>query len=128
MNNNKYLIEAPRDDTMFYLEENEAETQNQNEDNPDIELVLGLGALSGDMSGSMRSLFGVTDEFYQKVFKEYEGTDAFSIVPILLHPKSRGRVMLRSSNPFQGPILEPNYFHEQDDLDTMIRGIKEVSA
>lgn len=98
-----------------------------NEDVPDIELVLGLGALTGDTSGSLRSLFGVTDEFYQRVFKDYEGQDAFSIVPVLLQPKSKGRVQLRSTNPFDWPIIEANYFQEEDDLDTMVRGIKEVS-
>lgn len=99
-----------------------------NEDVPDIELVLGLGALTGDSSGSLRSLFGLTDEFYQRVFKDYDGFDAFSIVPILLQPKSRGRVQLRSSNPFHWPAIEANYFQEEDDLDTMVRGIKEVST
>ena len=108
-------------------QKNPSNSINLNEDNPDIELVLGLGALTGDMSGTMRNLFGLSEEFYQQFFKEYEGTDAFSIVPVLLNPKSRGRVMLRNSNPFQGPIVEANYFQEKDDLDTMVRGIKEVS-
>lgn len=93
---------------------------------PDIELVLGIGSLTGDASGSLRSIYGISDEWYETVFHDYKGHDAFSIVPILLHPKSRGRVKLRSANPLYWPILEANYYDDEDDLETMIRGIKKV--
>ncbi|XP_043271044.1 glucose dehydrogenase [FAD, quinone]-like [Venturia canescens] len=93
---------------------------------PDIELVLGSGSLTGDASGSLRSIYGISEEWYERVFHEYKGLDAFSIVPVLLHPKSRGRVKLRSANPFYWPVLEANYFDDQDDLDTMVRGIKKA--
>ncbi|XP_026667992.1 glucose dehydrogenase [FAD, quinone]-like [Ceratina calcarata] len=93
---------------------------------PDIELVLGISALTGDISGSYRGLLGLTDEFYKRVFTGYEGLDAFSIVPVLLHPKSRGRVTLRSSDPFDRPIFHINYYDRDDDLWTMVRGIKKA--
>ncbi|XP_063979780.1 glucose dehydrogenase [FAD, quinone]-like isoform X2 [Diachasmimorpha longicaudata] len=93
---------------------------------PDIELVFGIGSMAGDASGTLRSIFGLSDEWYEKVFRHYQGQDGFSIVPILLHPKSRGYVKLRSANPFHSPILEANYFEHDDDLKTMIRGIKKA--
>lgn len=95
-------------------------------DYPDIELVLGIGALTGDISGTMRSLLGLSDEFERQVFSHYKGYDAFSIVPILMRPKSRGKVSLRSKNPTDPPILEANYYERPEDLDTMVRGIKSV--
>ena len=97
------------------------------QDRPDIELVMGLGAMTGDTSGTLRGIFGFDDTFFKNMFGGYEGADAFSIVPILLHPKSRGRVKLRSSNPFQWPMFEPNYYDDESDVKTMIRGIKAVS-
>ena len=93
---------------------------------PDIELVLGISALTGDTSGSYRGLLGLTNEFYKEVFTGYEGFDAFSIVPVLLQPKSRGRVTLRSCDPLDRPIFEINYYNHEDDLATMVRGIKKV--
>ncbi|XP_043251116.1 glucose dehydrogenase [FAD, quinone]-like [Colletes gigas] len=93
---------------------------------PDIELVLGISALTGDISGSYRGLLGLTDEFYKEVFTGYEGFDAFSIVPVLLQPKSRGRVTLRSSDPHDRPIFQINYYDRNDDLKTMVRGIKKA--
>lgn len=126
--NTKNVFRNEMDGNRTWRSEGDVRTNTvvANEDVPDIELVLGLGALTGDTSGSLRSLFGVTDEFYQRVFKDYEGQDAFSIVPVLLQPKSKGRVQLRSTNPFDWPIIEANYFQEEDDLDTMVRGIKEA--
>lgn len=38
-------------------------------DYSDMEIVLGAGSLSGDHMGSMRDLLGISDEFYQKVFR-----------------------------------------------------------
>lgn len=94
---------------------------------PDIELVLGISALTGDTSGSYRGLLGLSDEFYRDVFSDYIGLDAFSIVPVLLHPKSRGRVTLKSSDPLDPPIFDINYYDHEHDLRTMVRGIKSVS-
>ncbi|KAG7190128.1 hypothetical protein KM043_006261 [Ampulex compressa] len=95
-------------------------------DVPDVELVLGVGALTGDVSGSYRGLLGLSDEFYKEVYTGYEGLDAFSIVPVVLYPKSRGRVTLRSGDPFQWPMIEMNYYDHEDDLNTMVRGIKKA--
>ena len=94
---------------------------------PDIELVLGISALTGDISGSYRGLLGLSDEFYREVFTGYEGFDAFSIVPILLQPKSRGRVTLKTSDPHHRPIFDINYYDHKDDLRTIVRGIKKVA-
>ncbi|XP_015598846.1 glucose dehydrogenase [FAD, quinone] [Cephus cinctus] len=95
-------------------------------DDPDIELVLGLGAMTGDASGSIRGLLGLSDEFYKEVFAAYDGFDAFSIVPILMHPKSRGNVTLKSSNPFHWPVLQANYYDNEEDLRIMVRGIRKA--
>jgi choline dehydrogenase-like flavoprotein len=35
--------------------------------------------------------------------------DRLTISVALLHPQSRGRVLLRSRNPFDTPIVQPNY-------------------
>ncbi|XP_076293772.1 glucose dehydrogenase [FAD, quinone] [Lasioglossum baleicum] len=93
---------------------------------PDIELVLGISALTGDASGSYRGELGLSDEFYKDVFTGYEGFDAFSIVPVLLHPKSRGQVSLRSADPLDPPIFDINYYDHEDDVKTIVRGIKKA--
>lgn len=96
------------------------------DDHPDIELILAASSFLGDVSGTFRSLLGVTDEFYKEVYGDYEGLDAFTIVPVLLRPKSRGRLTLRSTDQSDPPIIDMNYYDHEDDLNTMVQAIKMV--
>ncbi|XP_055907264.1 glucose dehydrogenase [FAD, quinone] [Eupeodes corollae] len=93
-------------------------------DYPDMEIVLGAGSLGGDTMGAMRDLLGITDEFYEKVYGDIVHKKTFGMVPVLLRPKSRGRVSLRSRNPFHWPKMQPNFMEHEDDVRAMIDGIK----
>ncbi|KPJ07515.1 Glucose dehydrogenase [acceptor] [Papilio machaon] len=47
-----------------------------------------------------------------------------SIYPVLLKPKSKGKVMLNKRNPKYGrPIIQANFLKESEDLDTLIDSI-----
>jgi choline dehydrogenase len=48
----------------------------------------------------------------------------FVICPVLLRPQSRGFVRLRSSNPKDFPIVQPNYLDRASDMDVLLRGIE----
>lgn len=48
----------------------------------------------------------------------------FSIGPTLIRPKSRGFVGLRSTNPKDAPIIQPNYFENAEDLELMVKGYR----
>ncbi|XP_046378603.2 alcohol dehydrogenase [acceptor]-like isoform X2 [Haliotis rufescens] len=50
--------------------------------------------------------------------------EGFTVLPSLLRPKSRGTIRLRSTNPFEHPVIEPNYLSHPDDVQTLIRGIR----
>jgi choline dehydrogenase len=41
-----------------------------------------------------------------------------------LRPESRGRVTLRSADPFAAPIIHANYFEKEKELDALVNGIK----
>lgn len=43
---------------------------------------------------------------------------------ILLRPKSRGSVRLASKNYLDDPLIIPNHFHEREDIETVIRGLR----
>jgi choline dehydrogenase len=45
-----------------------------------------------------------------------------------LHPQSRGRVRLRSADPADRPRIFFNMFAVEDDLDTMVRGVRACRA
>jgi choline dehydrogenase len=40
------------------------------------------------------------------------------------HPKSRGEIELRSSDPFAPPVIRPNYLSEPSDLDELVDGAR----
>jgi choline dehydrogenase-like flavoprotein len=42
-----------------------------------------------------------------------------SVVPVLLHPLSRGRIRLKSKHFYDHPIIEPNYLHHPLDVTTL---------
>lgn len=53
--------------------------------------------------------------------KQGPTADGFLIYPSLLRPESRGTIELRSSNPFDYPIIKPNYFSNPQDFKILVR-------
>ena len=44
--------------------------------------------------------------------------------PYVLHPRSKGTVKLRSSDPSDPPIINPNYYGDPSDVKTMIAAVR----
>ena len=55
---------------------------------------------------------------------KWDTREGFYVVPIMLRPQSVGTIRLRSSNPFEYPILQPNYLTAKEDMLVIYRGIK----
>ena len=49
----------------------------------------------------------------------------YSAVAVLLRPKSRGTITLKSANPNDTPIIDPQFYSKEPDLDTLLWGLKE---
>ena len=56
----------------------------------------------------------------------YPTTDGFTILPTLLKPKSRGYVGLRSGNPLDAPVIQPNYLAEETDRRVLLSGLRKT--
>lgn len=56
------------------------------------------------------------DSFY----KPYLFRDTFSMNPVLLRPKSRGFIKLRSRDPYDPPIIDPKYLTHPHDIKAMV--------
>ncbi|HET8852028.1 MAG TPA: GMC oxidoreductase, partial [Ktedonobacteraceae bacterium] len=48
----------------------------------------------------------------------------FTIFPGILHPQSRGSLSLRSTNPFEPPIIQPNCLAHDADTQVLVAGLK----
>ena len=55
--------------------------------------------------------------------KRHNGT-GFTCHVCLLRPKSRGEVTLGSADPMAAPLIDPNFFGDPADLETMVAGYK----
>lgn len=97
---------------------------NASNDYPDIEFHFISGSTHSDGGTQIRKAHGLTDTFYDKVFGPIADKDAWSILPMLLRPKSKGIIKLRSKKPFDYPLIYPNYFMDDFDMRTLIEGVK----
>ncbi len=56
----------------------------------------------------------------------YPHTDGYTILPSLLHPKSRGFVGLHDSKIGSAPKIQPNFLSEEADLNSLLKGTKKA--
>ncbi|XP_046414140.1 glucose dehydrogenase [FAD, quinone]-like [Neodiprion fabricii] len=92
---------------------------------PDIELFFLIGSLSSDGGSTYRKSFHINDETYEAVYREIDYADCFTIVPMLLHPESKGELRLKSRDPFAWPKFYGNYLTKDIDVKRMVAGIRE---
>ena len=71
----------------------------------------------------VRKVHGVGDRMWQ-MFRPLAFKDAWSIIPMLLRPKSRGVVRLRSANPYDTPIFNAGYFSDPRDILVLVEAVK----
>lgn len=86
---------------------------------PAPDCQLHFVAASGDQRDQEN--FGIKPEF-QKSAQDSRHT--FSCFSTLLHPKSKGSITLSSSDPFEHPIINPNYLDHPDDIKTLTAGLR----
>ncbi|MFZ4814069.1 MAG: GMC family oxidoreductase [Phototrophicaceae bacterium] len=61
--------------------------------------------------------------FVSNGFANPEG-HGLSLGAVLVTPHSRGEIRLASANPFDAPIIQPNYLSDPRDLDALLAGVK----
>jgi glucose dehydrogenase (acceptor) len=97
--------------------------ENRSKDWPDIEFHFVSGNLGSDGGRQVRKVHGVGDRMWQ-MFRPLAFKDAWSIIPMLLRPKSRGVVRLRSANPYDTPIFNAGYFSDPRDILVLVEAVK----
>ncbi|XP_045195141.2 glucose dehydrogenase [FAD, quinone]-like [Mercenaria mercenaria] len=65
--------------------------------------------------------------FLKNVYRN-KSVPGLTLIISNLHPKSRGKVTLKSTDPFDYPFIDPNYFEKREDTETLKRGIKLAEA
>lgn len=90
---------------------------------PDVQLSL-ISVTPGVDAGLIyRNSLNMGDQMFSK-WKPLAFREGFTILPVLVHPKSRGSVSLRSRNPADPPVIRPNYFSDPLDMAVMLQAIR----
>ncbi|WP_194776960.1 GMC family oxidoreductase [Pararhodonellum marinum] len=80
-------------------------------DRPDVQFHLAASGIAEDYS---------TDIYDITTFPRKSG---FGIMVILIRPKSKGFVGLKSNDPFADPLIQPNFFSAPEDFTTLKKGM-----
>lgn len=72
------------------------------------------------------NVWNLSPEFFNEMYALYENKIAgVIVVPTLLRPKSRGTVRLQNTHPESPPLIDFNFLDHPDDLDLLLRGVKD---
>uniref|UniRef100_A0A182QHR7 Glucose-methanol-choline oxidoreductase N-terminal domain-containing protein n=1 Tax=Anopheles farauti TaxID=69004 RepID=A0A182QHR7_9DIPT len=93
---------------------------------PDLELLLIGGTHAADRI--YETNFNYKPDTFNALFADIERRDqrGYTVFPMVLRPRSKGRIRLASADPFEHPIIQPNYFDDPYDLELSVRGIRKA--
>jgi choline dehydrogenase len=83
---------------------------------PDLQIMFVPGHM-GDEHDKARGTDSYKPSTYPKV-------DGFTLLPVLLQPKSRGYIALRSTNCKDAPVIQPNYLENEADIALLLKAFK----
>ncbi|EIW83858.1 alcohol oxidase [Coniophora puteana RWD-64-598 SS2] len=83
------------------------EDANSGPESPDIELILIPVPLA-----------------HNKYCTIKRGLEGYTIIVTNLRPTSAGSIRLKNSDPFDAPLIDPNYLATQHDVDVHVRGAR----
>lgn len=99
-------------------------TKNQSE--PDLQFMVLPVGLSSDRGSLLRNNVNIKDEVWDKYFSKSFDSYVGTILPLILHPKSKGHVFINSTDPELPPLIDPKYLSHQNDRETLVKGLKLV--
>ncbi|CAH0713826.1 unnamed protein product, partial [Brenthis ino] len=103
------------------------DTKNPDDEDgyPDLELLFVAGSLVS--ASAYKYAFAIEESLYNTVYEPISNQHTWMVFPMLLLPQSRGRITLRSNNPYDKPIINANYFTDDGhDENVILYGIRKV--
>ncbi|XP_052088266.1 glucose dehydrogenase [FAD, quinone]-like isoform X2 [Mytilus californianus] len=95
---------------------------------PDYQLQFYSGTSKGNDVPADTGLTFNFNESVLEVAARRSDDNEILIFPMLLHPKSIGSIKLKSRDPFDHPLINPNYLSQQDDVNILIEAVRKVQS
>ena len=96
---------------------------------PETPLMMHGGNGSGGQMDMMQGMMARCDDMLlmMRDHGNYDyGRDGFTIHSCQLRPDSRGTIMIQSADPFEHPLIDPNYLAAESDRITMRESVKMI--
>ncbi|CAL8090579.1 unnamed protein product [Orchesella dallaii] len=91
---------------------------------PDFQLILTDSAPIEGTDAVLSNILGIRHDILEKLMKNVVGKDGFMLTLVFGRPKSRGDIKLGSKDPFQDPIIDPQYLAHPDDIKSFVEAVK----
>ncbi|WP_373495189.1 GMC family oxidoreductase [Aquiflexum sp.] len=86
-------------------------TSEEGLDRPDLQFHFVPSAVYQDYSTDIYNL------------DTYPRKNGFSLMVVLIRPESRGYVGMKSTNPLDAPLIQPNFFSDERDIKRLVKGM-----
>ncbi|CAH1402169.1 unnamed protein product [Nezara viridula] len=94
------------------------------DDKPDIELLMTATSITSDGGTLIRRALSISDEVYHKTWGRINFAEVFSIGPMVMYPRSKGELKLRSRDFRDPPIIKSKFFSDPYDMKILIEGVR----
>ncbi|XP_055528114.1 glucose dehydrogenase [FAD, quinone]-like [Wyeomyia smithii] len=91
---------------------------------PDVELCQIAIQVGDDPTPGVQDFFRLDKRVLESFFRPLFNVRAFMYLPVLMHTRTKGSLKLKSSNPYDHPVFNYQYFEDERDLDALVYGIK----
>ncbi|XP_060816578.1 glucose dehydrogenase [FAD, quinone]-like [Bombus pascuorum] len=115
---------APGSDLIGFVNVNDPDSVY-----PDIQFHFGHNPRWNPVKvESLMTTFGLNDELIREMQKNVMESDLLMFCAVLLNPKSRGVLKLRSVDPADPVKIYANYLTEEEDLKTLLKSVDIVKS
>ncbi|KDR06741.1 hypothetical protein L798_03735, partial [Zootermopsis nevadensis] len=100
-------------------------TKFSSNERPDIEIFCFIiSANDTNAAATVGTSFGLADETIISLQEMSKEGDVVMLAPLLGQPRSKGKILLSSSNPSDNPKIYAGYLTDREDLDALLEGIE----
>lgn len=103
--------------------------EEEKEQSPDLQLLQTGGLGPKEFIHLFRLSIDAIANFAGSYVYEDSSRTGFTILPVVLHPKSVGYIKLDTvRGPLEPPIINPNYLSHPDDVEVLLKGIRIIQG
>ncbi|CAH1402167.1 unnamed protein product [Nezara viridula] len=100
------------------------QTKYAKDDKPDIELLFLATTPAADGGAFWPKTRNISKDVYEKTWKPIFFKEGFTIAQMMMYPRSRGNVKLKSKNPLDPIVIDSNFLSHPDDVAILREGAK----